>query len=96
MLLPGIEDPQAIFEIVGRASQIPAEKQKFQAAYELARPHTAAATGQRHAATSAIASAWRPRTGHLDHAGADRDTSRDIGNDRWLERRLAINKDDLP
>ena len=36
VLLPGIEDPQAIFEIVGRASQIPAEKQNLRVAYELA------------------------------------------------------------
>jgi hypothetical protein len=35
VLLPGIEDPQTIFEIIGRASQVPAEKQKLRAAYEL-------------------------------------------------------------
>jgi class 3 adenylate cyclase len=36
VLLPGIEGPQAIFEIVGRAGQISAEQQDLRAAYELA------------------------------------------------------------
>jgi adenylate cyclase len=36
VLLPGIDAPQAIFEIVGRAGQISAEKQDLRAGYELA------------------------------------------------------------
>jgi adenylate cyclase len=33
--LPGIEEPQAIFEIIGPAGQIAAEKQDLRAKYEL-------------------------------------------------------------
>jgi adenylate cyclase len=36
VLLPGIDAPQAIFEIVGRAGQLSAEKQDLRAGYELA------------------------------------------------------------
>src|SRR5262249_36118675 len=35
VLLPGIEEPQAIFEIVGRAGQISAEMQELRTKYEL-------------------------------------------------------------
>ena len=36
VLLPGIDAPQAIFEIVGRAGQVSAEQQELRALYELA------------------------------------------------------------
>ena len=36
VLLPGIEGPQTIFEIIGMVSQISAEKQKLRTEYELA------------------------------------------------------------
>ena len=36
VLLPGIEEPQAIFEIVGRAGEVSAEAQDLRAGYELA------------------------------------------------------------
>ena len=90
VLLPGIEDPQAIFEIVGRASQIPAEKQKLGAAYKLAL--SAYRSGDWPAARRHFCDCLSvtPEDGPTsDDAGADRDTSRDIGNERQLERRLA-------
>jgi class 3 adenylate cyclase len=36
VLLPGIDAPQTIFEIIGRIAQVSAEKQKLRAQYELA------------------------------------------------------------
>ena len=90
VLLPGIEDPQTIFEIIGRASQVPAEKQKLRAAYELGL--AAYRSGDLPAARRHFCDclSMAPEDGpNSDNTGADRDTSRDIGNERQLERRLA-------
>ena len=62
VFLPGIDAPQAIFEIVGRTGQVSVERQELRARYGLALSAYRGATGRPRAATSPTVSASRPRT----------------------------------
>ena len=90
VFLPGIDAPQAIFEIVGRAGQVSAEQQELRARYELAlsayRGGDWPSARHHFADCLSISPEDGPTRTMLT---ADRVARRDAGNGRQLEQRLA-------
>ena len=83
VFLPGIDAPQTMFEIIGRAGQVSAEQQELRASYELAlgayrRGDWPVGAPPLLGLSSHLA---RGRT-DADHAAADREAGRDAGNGR--------------
>ena len=90
VFLPGIDAPQAIFEIVGRAGQVSAEQQELRAQIR-ARPERISGRRLGVSAQPLLGLSQHLARGRTDtdNARADRVARRDTGNGRQLEQRLA-------